>query len=598
MIHKDQIEEVRSRADIVQIVNGILPLKKSGKDYKACCPFHEEKTPSFYVVPSKGFYKCFGCGESGDVFSFLQHLQGVEFTEAVKQVAQSVGIEIKEDNRFAEEADPFAHLYQVNAFALKYFVDALWDDELGRQARAYLKDRKITREMCDRYSLGFAPNDWSGLRQAAAGHGITDDSLLEAGLLSKSEKKDEPYDRFRGRLTFAIENTSGKIVGFGGRLLDVPGERGAKYLNSPETPIYQKGSILYGLGLAKNAIRKEGVALVVEGYLDVISLAQSGFENVVAPLGTGFTEEQADLLSHYTKKVCLLFDSDNAGSRATFRSADVLLAGGVHPSISSLPPGTDPDRVVHDEGADALAGYIEEAVDVLDRKLQILNERDHFSDIEKTRMAIDRLLPTIRAAQDSALQDIYVSKVAEHTGVKRETLESELSKIDSRTAGSSSVSFTQKDSRRTQAIPSMGAEKELLILLVKDLGMIEKVGEHLGPDDFKDSCYKTIFELLLDQVDFVEILARLDPMANLVFQEILADPRELTETIRERILKDLVNRILSGQMQRKMDRIDDLIKDNQDGDKLNELLIEKTKLGSERRELGLDWSVVAKKTFK
>ena len=598
MIDKDQIEEVRSRADIVQIISGMLPLKKSGKDYKACCPFHEEKTPSFYVVPSKGFYKCFGCGEHGDVFSFLQRAQGLEFIEAVKQVAQSVGIEIREDKRSPEEVNPFSHLYQANAFALQYFGDALWDDKLGLQARGYLESRKISKEMCDRYSLGFAPNNWTGLREAAMDHGISDATLLEAGLLSRSDKRDDPYDRFRGRITFAIESVGGKIVGFGGSFLDLQGQRGAKYLNSPETPIYQKGSVLYGLGLAKNAIRKDDLALVVEGYLDVISLAQNGFENVVAVLGTGFTKEQAELLGRYTKKTCLLFDSDNAGLKAAFRSADVLLASGVHPSIGSLPKGMDPDGVVHKEGRDALATYIDGSVDVLDRKLQMLNERAHFSDIEKTRMAIDRLLPTIRAAQDIALQDIYVSKVAKQTGVKRETLESELAKVDPDLPRTLLKTPTQKSSERSRFSYAMGPEKELLCLLVKDEGMVERVGERLGPNDFIDSNHRAIFELLLNKVDFVEILARLDAMANLIFQEILADPREFTESVGERIFKDVVNRMLSDQMQKKMDKIDEMIRNNDDDDRLTELLIEKTKLGQERRELGLDWSAVARKTFK
>lgn len=598
VIHKDQIEEVRSRADIVQIVNSILPLKKSGKDYKACCPFHEEKTPSFYVVPAKGFYKCFGCGESGDVFSFLQHLQGLEFTEAVKQVAQSVGMEIKEDRGFDAVIDPFSHLYQANAFALKYFRDALWDEEEGRKARTYLEHRKINREMCDRYSLGFAPNDWKGLRTAALSHGIGDDELLEAGLLSKSDKREEPFDRFRGRITFAIESTAGKVLGFGGRLLDISGQQGAKYLNSPETPIYHKGSILYGLGIAKNSIRREQLALVVEGYLDVISLAQNGFENVVAVLGTSFTKEQAELLGRYTKKVCLLFDSDRAGLKATFRSADVLLENGVHPSISSLPSGTDPDGVVHEEGADALATYIDEAVDVLDRKLQLLNERDHFSDIEKTRKAIDRLLPTIRAVQDPALQDIYVSKVAEHTGVKRETLELELSKVDMEFPEPFVQSSPQKKYNLSQTVPSMGAEKELLFLLVKDLDMVERVGERLGPDDFTNPNYRTIFRLLLEQSDFTEILGRLDPLASSIFQDILSNSRDLSETVRERIFVDLVNRILSSKMQKKMDHIDQLIRDNEDEETLTQLLAEKIDLGQERRELGTDWSAVTRKTFK
>ena len=220
MIPDDQVEEVRARADIVEIIGEIVPLKRSGKDYKACCPFHEEKTPSFYVVPAKGFYKCFGCDESGDVFSFLMKRLGLDFVDAVKHAAQRAGVEIREVKGGHQEEDPFRHLYEANAFARMFFQDSLWDEKLGWEARAYLEHRGIDRETAERFSLGFAPDEWRALREVAAHHGIGDETLLEVGLLTQSEKSQEPYDRFRGRITFSIENVGGKVLGFGGRVLD------------------------------------------------------------------------------------------------------------------------------------------------------------------------------------------------------------------------------------------------------------------------------------------------------------------------------------------------------------------------------------------
>ena len=264
MIPDDQVAEVRARADIVDVIGETVPLKKSGKDYKACCPFHDEKTPSFYVVPHKGFYNCFGCGESGDVFSFLMKRLGLDFVDAVKHVAERSGVEIREVRGGRDREDPFRHLYAANAFARAFFQDLLWDERIGRAARIYLEQRGIGRETAERFSLGFAPGEWRALKEAAAHHGIGDATLLEVGLLTRSEKTQDPYDRFRGRITFPIEDLGGRVLGFGGRVVGSVREGVPKYVNSPESPVYHKGRVLYGLSWAKNSIRRNGVALLVE----------------------------------------------------------------------------------------------------------------------------------------------------------------------------------------------------------------------------------------------------------------------------------------------------------------------------------------------
>ncbi len=595
MIPDDQVAEVRVRADIVDIIGEIVSLKKSGKDYKACCPFHDEKTPSFYVVPTKGFYNCFGCGESGDVFSFLMKRLGLDFVDAVKHAAERSGVEIREVKRGSKDEDPFRHLYEANAFARAFFQDSLWDRRLGRAARDYLEQRGISRETAERFSLGFAPDEWRALREAAVHHGIGDETLLEVGLLTRSDKSRDPYDRFRGRITFTLEDLSGRVLGFGGRVLGSAGEGVPKYVNSPESPVYRKGEVLYGLSWAKNAIRRKGAALLVEGYMDVVSLAATGFENVVAPLGTVLTSEQAILLRRYTTRLQLLFDSDPAGLKATFRAGDILLAAGLYPSVVTLPPGEDPDTLVRKKGAEGLQWHMDEAVDVLDRKLQILEDRDHFSSIEQTRNAVDRLLPTLRAVQDPALRDIYVAKVSDRTGVRRETLEEELARA---TPAAASPPRRRAETRRVIAprVPPMGPEREILLLMTKDRDWIERVGEQLGPQDFVDLGYRGAFAALLADPGLTRVPPGLSPGAAQMLEELLADPKELRQA--HRVFEESLSKIRSIALRERLDEVDRLIHNTTDPERRTELLAEKARLSEERRGFGVDWSPAARRTLK
>ncbi len=595
MIPDIEVEEVRARADIVEIINEIVPLKKSGQNYKACCPFHEEKTPSFNVNP-KGFYKCFGCEESGDVFSFLMKRMGMDFVDAVKHVAQRTGVDIHEVKNDQKEEDPFRHLYDTTAFARMFFKDSLWDQNLGNEARSYLEQRGIDREIAERFSLGFAPDEWRGLRDAASHHGIEDDTLLEVGLLIQSDNAQEPYDRFRGRITFSIEDLGGRVLGFGGRVLNSDKEGVPKYLNSPESPIYHKGETLYGLSWAKNAIRRKDAALVVEGYMDTVSLVAAGFDNTVAPLGTSLTNEQALLLGRYTTRVYILFDSDVAGLKATFRAGDILLAAGLHPSVVTLPPGEDPDTLVHKEGPEGLQSYIDQAFDVLDRKIQILEEKDHFSGIDRTRNAVDRLLPTLRAVKDPTLRDIYIAKVSDRTGVRRDTLEEELARITTAVSHSFSKSRSKSKDVSTPALPLMGPERELLLLMIKDRNWIVRVGEHLGPDDFIDLRYRNIFEMLLENPEFTHPPTGLSAAANKILEELLADPKDISQS--QRVFEESLSKIQSMVLQKSIDEIDRLIQETKDPELRTELLTEKASLGKQRRELVLDWSSAARITLK
>ncbi|MGB5675008.1 MAG: DNA primase, partial [Gemmatimonadota bacterium] len=426
MVSDALVQEIRERAEILEVCGEFVQLKRSGKTYRGPCPLHGGEGPNFSVDPVRGIFKCFVCGEGGDVFSFLMKHLGLDFPSAVRQVAGRVGIEVPEDSERRE--DPFAHLREVTAFAEEWFRSMLLDPDVGGPARAYLTGRGVDPDSAEEYGLGFAPEGWRRLRDAAHSRGIGDEDLLETGLLATSERAEEPYDRFRNRVMFSIRDLRDRPIAFGGRVLAEADEQAPKYINSPETPIFHKSRTLYGLNRARHAIRREEHSLVTEGFMDALSLHLGGFPTAVAPLGTALTAEQADLLKRYSSRVYLLYDSDSAGLRATFRAGDVLLAAGCHPMVVSFPEGEDPDSLLRKEGADALRSYIGDAVDVLERKLQILERQGYLDSIEGKRRAVDGLLSTLRSVRDPALLDIYLARAAERTGVRRDTLVGEVAR--------------------------------------------------------------------------------------------------------------------------------------------------------------------------
>ena len=360
------------------------------------------------------------CHEAGDVFSFFMKRFGMDYPTAVREVARKVGIIIPERSE-RQGPDPNEPLYSAAAVAQDWFARQLREAPEAQDARAYLAGRGIPIEVAGELGLGYAPR--RGEFQAAMKElGVGEEHLVAAGLVVRREDG-SVGPRFRGRLLFPIHDIRGRVVAFGGRLL-APGE--PKYLNSPETPIFHKGRSLYNLHVARNAIRKEENALVVEGYFDVLRLVQAGVENVVAPLGTALTGEQAELLKRYTKTVTLLYDSDGPGLRATFRAGDELLRHDLRARVATLPAGEDPDTLVQKGGAEALEPVLRDAVDVLERKIQLLERKGWFEGVEHRREALDRLLPTIRAAANAITRELYLGRVAERTGVSKEILQREV----------------------------------------------------------------------------------------------------------------------------------------------------------------------------
>jgi len=433
MIADETVERVRSAADIVQIISEFVPLRRMGGDFRGACPFHGGTKANFSVSQKRSSYHCFVCQESGDIFTFVMKRLGMDFTAAVKMVGERAGIEVIDTPRRAQVADPNEKNWEVLATAAEWYRTQLDDATVGRDARDYLTGRGIDEAARTRFGIGFAPRDSQALRRYLHALGFDDDRLFDAGLLKKRDDAPEAYIAFRGRVMFPILDELGHHVGFGGRAM---GDDTPKYLNSSESNVFRKRETLYGLNTAKNAIRRSGRAIVVEGYLDAIRVALSGVEEVVAPLGTALTEEQAQLLVRYASEIFLLYDSDEAGQKATFRSGLELLRHRAAVRVVSLPEGEDPDSFVRAHGRAALEAQLSQAIDVFDRQIQVLERLGWFNDLRKRRLAIDKLLPTIRAARDPLMRDMYLTRLAEVSHLDKATLIAETDELPagSRTA--------------------------------------------------------------------------------------------------------------------------------------------------------------------
>lgn len=562
MVADELLEEIRAQADISQIVGEFVSLRRSGRTYRGPCPLHGGEGPNFSVDPERGIFKCFVCGEGGDVFSFPMKLLGLDFIEAVRFVAERCGITVPETDRRQAEEDPYRHVRQAMSFAAEWYQRQLWEERHGEAARRYLTERGLSEETVRRFGFGFAPDSWRALRDAAAVHEIGDEVLIESGLARTSDRAPEPYDLFRGRLMIPIYDLRDQPIGFGGRLL-AEAKDAPKYINSPDTPIFHKGKIMYGLNWSRHAIRRQELVLVVEGFIDVVSLMAAGVENVVAPLGTALTDHQARLLRRYTKKALLLYDSDRAGLVATFKAADELLRIGVHPSVATLPNGEDPDSIVRAGGPSALSRYTDEAVDVLERKIQILRNRGYLESIEGRRKAVDGLLLTARAGSDEALRDIYLDRIAAVTGVRRSTLERELRRPVSGLRPSRHERQAEAPGANNE-LPRLGAERKLLLLLVRDPSLVPGVAEQVRPDDFRIPSYREMYRALLRSADSgAQVRARspenrpsldwaedLPPDLYEKVQELVADPEDLTNPLA--VLDDAVARLRARSLEARL----------------------------------------------
>ena len=598
MIPDEIVDRVRNETDTVSLIGEFVKLKRVGNSYRGPCPFHHGKNPNFSVT-DRG-YNCFKCGESGDVFTFVQKHLGLDFVEAVKWVGARAGVDVPEVSRRGPEADPREPLWEANATAAEFFRAELWDSPEGRTARDYLASRGFSRDDADRFGIGYAPRDSATMRAALRTLGFEDDRQLAAGLLRQKNDTTDLTARFRGRLMFPIYDISGHVVGFGGRIL---GQGEPKYLNSAESPTFSKGKMLYGMNWAKQAIRKADRLIIVEGYFDAIRLMLAGIGEVVAPLGTALTADQAALIRKYTHNVYTLYDSDQAGLKATFRSGDELLAAGLAARVITLPDGEDPDTFVAKEGAEGFERAASEAVDVFERKIQILERGGWFGDLRRKREALDKLIPTIRRTADQLLRDLYITRTTEIAGVSREMLVRELEtaprerRAPRETGGPPPVPDEPGD--ETPALPvrarerradhralGVRAERELVRLLLHQRRYIESAAERVGPAMFADPAYRAIFTELTTgdhEAPVDEIAAALDEDETAVLQELMNENGGIDRA--DQAIDGSINSLLSRELANRLSEIDRLLP-LAGSDEKDDLINEKRKLASEMQALG------------
>ena len=430
MIPKETVEEIIESARIDEVVGEFVILKKRGANLLGLCPFHNEKTPSFTVSPTKGIFKCFGCGESGDSVRFLMQHEHYSYPEALRYLANRYGIEVEEEEKSPEmqqAENERESQYIVSAFAEKYFIEQLHDSDEGKAiGLSYFKERGFTAETIEKFRLGYSPDSWDAFSKAADAGDYAKEYLLKTGLIKASG--DRTYDGYKGRVIFPIHNLSGRPIGFGGRILRKD-KKAPKYVNSPECEIYNKRKVLYGMFFSKKAIVKEDNCLLVEGYTDVISMHQAGIENVVASSGTSLTTDQIRLISRYTKNITILYDGDPAGIKASFRGIDLVLEEGMNVKVVLYPEGEDPDSYAQKLDSDELKEFITgNSKDFIVFKTDILLEDTAGDPVKKAGLVRD-IVSSIALIPDSITRSIYVKECSKLLDIPEKALITELNKI-------------------------------------------------------------------------------------------------------------------------------------------------------------------------
>ena len=482
------VDEIRSRCNIVDVVGRVVPLKKAGSNYKGICPFHNEKTPSFVVSETKQIFTCFGCGASGDLITFVQRYYNLDFRGAVEMLAKEYGLSL--DGAFRSNKDK-EELYEINRQAARFFYRAM--RERANPGYTYMKNRGISEDILNQFGIGYADEKWDSLYRFLKEKGFAEKKMLELGLISQS--KGRYYDKFRSRVIFPILNTSGKVIGFGGRIV---GDGEPKYLNSQESGVFQKKFNLYGLNLTGKDIRNQDAVVLVEGYMDVVALYQSGIRNVSASLGTALTENQARLIKRYTKNVILSYDADQAGQNAALRGLDILYKEGCRARVLKVTDGKDPDEFVRKNGRKAFAELIENAMPYGDFKLHMARSGYDLTDqqqrIDFLRDAVE-ILRTMKPVE----ADIYIRKLAEETGISEGAIRFEYSGNNSQEQKAAvrddSGQSRHGDEPEQQEMPLI--EQDLIKLMLTDSRFAEL------PDDikvtaFRSSCGRRIYRKMTE----------------------------------------------------------------------------------------------------
>jgi DNA primase len=498
LIPEQVLEEITAKTDIVDVVSSYVPLKKTGNRYTGLCPFHREKTPSFSVSADKQLFHCFGCGAGGTVIHFIMRAENLDFVEAVKFLAARANVIIPEQN---DPNDSRRHqkrqlLYEINREAAKYYYKLLVADT--NHVSAYLKKRRLTKQSVIKFGLGVAGHERDGLYRHLLSKKITAEQMEEAGLIMTGERG--AVDKFRDRLMFPIFDVRGNIVGFGGRAL---GDIGPKYLNSPQTPIFDKSRNLYAFSLAKNSGAE--YFLLAEGYMDVITLHQHGFDSAVASLGTAFTQGHAQLMKKYKKEVIICYDSDEAGIKATLRAIDILVLQGMDVRVLIQNRAKDPDEYLMKYGVDEFRVELERAMHHVDFKVLLLQKQYNLQNIDEKVKFLNGVARILKDIENLVEREVYINKIAEKYSVSREALLGEVEKQlqHHKEQSARRILYQQQKPRVLSANASAldQAEKTLLALLISNISLVGLLDESMKQGSFSNDTYQKVFHFILDRYE-------------------------------------------------------------------------------------------------
>ena len=577
------LSEIKSKIDIVDLISSYVKLKKSGRNYQALCPFHSEKTPSFMVSQDLQIFKCFGCQESGDIFSFIMKSEGMEFPSALKLLAERAGVKLKASVSDGSQSRK-EKLYKINSLAADFFHFILTSHKVGSAARGYLSSRGIAIDTVKAFALGYAPASWNSLSLFLLKKGYTASEIVEAGLSlpRKNAAKDCPiYDRFRSRLMFPLRDNLGRTLGFSGR--DLSSQDEPKYLNSPETPIFKKGSFLYGLNVTKQDIKKSDHALVVEGQFDLIVPFQAGFRNIVAALGTALTEAQLGLIARFTKRVTFIFDQDAAGLDATVRSARLSENLGFSVSSVTLPADAkDPDEAVR-ENKEAFTKAVEESLPFYDYYLNLLKKNLKSGDIRQKRSVAEKFLMELSLLQNPMTRSHYLSVLARAVSMEVKVLEEVMHSLLKRGRATPTAFAKLKDNPVAGDVATL-LQRYLISLILSSPAEVAREGiAKLSADDFTIPPYRGIFTILKKTlpvkrvaVDAKTIRDKLDESEKPFFDEVyLLDlaggPESREELTRE--IESVIARLKKEGIRKEMEEVTGKIKNAEGSNSVKEVEI-------------------------
>lgn len=530
------LDRLRSESDIVAVISDYVPLKKKGRNYWGCCPFHQENTPSFSVSPEKGFFYCFGCQSGGNVFSFLMKVENIAFMDAVRLLAQKMNIPIPERQKTPEQIareKEMAELGYVLRLARDFFHSCLVRTSYGKEGLAYLKKRGITDEMIETFSLGFAPNAWSKLTDAFKRRGISEKTLITVGLAVENERKHSVYDRFRNRVMFPICDLKGRVCGFGGRVLD---DSQPKYLNSSESLVFNKRQILFGYDTAYQAIKQSGQAIVMEGYMDVLSARKYGIHNTVASLGTAFTPAHAKLLKKAANEIVFSYDSDRAGQNATDRALQIVRELGMSLRVLTIPDGKDPDEFLSKHGKEAFDKLVENAFTYLEYRFQQILAETDYSNLQGKVNVVSRVVELLAGSNNAVETNVYIARTAEVLAIDESSVRSELykylNKKDSQVRQGQDITIRSAAQKPEGA--SLTAERNLISMICSDGSMIPYIKAQISPEAFSHPETQEIIsrlwqawevdESLTKEIDrMMQESALRDVLSNILFNEPISE---------------------------------------------------------------------------